>query len=50
MNLAVIAGVDTPDMTSRYEQMGVECVILNQHTANRNFELLTAIKKKCIAN
>jgi len=46
VNVSVIAGVDTPDRAEKYGQMGVQCITLNQHTVNRNFEMLTRIRER----
>jgi len=46
VNVSVIAGVDTPEDAEMYEQMGVECINLNQHTVNRDFETLGAIRQR----
>lgn len=46
VNVSVVAGVDTPERAVQYEQMGVECIVLNHHTANRDFEMLAAIREK----
>jgi collagenase-like PrtC family protease len=45
VNVSVITGVDTPDRAKHYEQVGVECITLNQHTVNRDFKTLMAIRE-----